>query len=403
MQIPILRIPFTADDLAFVSDKIREVLASGHLAQGRYTEEFEQDFAAFCGAKYCVAVNSGTAALEVILRTLGIRDASVIVPTNTFLATALAVLHAGNRVIFADCNPETFSLSIEDVKARLADDTKAIILVHIGGIITPQIDELKHLCAERQIVLIEDCAHAHGCSIDGNPAGTLGVAGAFSFFPTKVLTTGEGGMISTNDEELYQRALIIRNQGKDPALGNHVSEVGHNFRISEMTAVLGVQQMRRAKEVVEDRCRIARFYDTALASIQELRPVPIASNVQSTYYKYIAYLDEAVDRSEVKRVLKDKYEVSLTGEVYAALCHTEPVWQRYTYCGRKRGGSEERCSQWPTCGCQESPGGYPGAEYLASRHICLPVYPGLTDSELEYVVDSLERVVKGASRRPVQA
>jgi dTDP-4-amino-4,6-dideoxygalactose transaminase len=403
MQIPILRIPFTSDDLAFVSDKICEVLASGLLAQGRYTAEFEQDFAAFCGAKYCVAVNSGTTALEVVLRALGIRDASVIVPTNTFLATALAVLHAGNRVIFADCDPETFSLSIKDVKARLAADTKAIILVHIGGIITPQIDELKRLCEERQIHLIEDCAHAHGCSIDGNPAGTLGVAGAFSFFPTKVLTTGEGGMISTNDEELYQRALIIRNQGKDPALGNRISEVGHNFRISEMTAVLGVQQMRRAKEVVESRRRIARFYDKALANVRGLRSVPIASNVRSTYYKYIAYLDEGIDRSEVKRLLKDKYEVSLTGEVYAAMCHSEPVWHRYTYCGRKRSGGEEYCSQWPTCGCQESLGEYPGAEYLASRHICLPVYPGLAAAELEYVVDSLEQVLKGASRRHMQA
>lgn len=388
INVPILRIPFAPEDLDFVTGKMREVLLSGHLTQGRWTEQFEAEFARFAGSRYAVAVNSGTAALEVILRALQISDGSLIVPTNTFLATALAAIHAGNRVIFADCDPETLALDVDDVKTRLAPDTRAVIVVHIGGIVTPRIDELKRLCDERGMALIEDCAHAHGCAIDGRSAGTIGVAGAFSFFPTKVLTVGEGGVITTNDEALYRRARMVRNQGKNPDLGNQISEIGHNFRLSEITAVLGLQQMRRAEAVIEDRRRVARFYDQALVDVPGLRPVRIPPTVRCSYYKYIAYLDEGIDRAELKRRLKSDYGVSLTGEVYASLCHEEPVWETHTYCGQSRERAKA-CAMWPSCGCQDRGHAYPGAERIARRHVCLPLYPGLTSTELEHTVQSL--------------
>ena len=381
MKVPILRVPFSDDDRRFLHEAIDEVLSSGFLTMGRFTREFEDRFAEFTDAKHALACNSGTSALEIIIRSLGIHGKSIVVPTNTFLATAFAVVNSGNRVIFADSRPETLCLDVDDVSGRIVEDTEAVIAVHVGGIIDPAILRLRQLCDDRGIWLIEDCAHAHGCSIDGKAAGTIGVAGAFSFFPTKVLVTGEGGMITTNDEGLYRQAVKFRNHGKDPELGNRMSVIGNNWRMSEITAVMGVQQMRRASELIADRRETARFYDGALGSVDGVRPLKLGENVTSTYYKYVAYLDEELDRAALKNALKEKYEVSLTGEVYADLCHTEPVWQAVDYAGR------------PGAAPAVSSGEFPGAEYLSKHHICLPIYPGLSQAEREWVVESLQKVV----------
>jgi len=387
--VPILRIPFSSEDKEFIASGIARVLASGTLTMGPRTSEFEEMFATYVGAKYCVATSNGTSALEVILRALGIRDRSVVVPTNTFLATALAVIHSGNRVAFADSDPATLCLDPKDLRRRMREDTAAVIIVHVGGIITPALGEIQQICAEFGIPLIEDCAHAHGCSIDGRRAGTLGIAGAFSFFPTKVLVMGEGGAITTNDEELRRRANIIRNQGKDPAQGNHIAEVGHNFRMSEITAVLGLQQLARADALVRDRQRIAARYDELLEAVNGIRVVAIPKGVRSSYYKYVAYLPDGCDRDKLKLLLKERYGVWLTGEVYADPCHAEPIWERYTLCGAERFAGAPRCLLWPACGCDMPPGDFPGASRLSASHICLPVYPGLTEAEISRVVESL--------------
>lgn len=400
MNVPILRIPFSEQDIDFLKDGLGHIVSSGFLTMGQYTKQFEESFVEFTGAENAISCSNGTAGLELILRGLGIEGRSVIVPTNTFLATAFAVMHAGNRVIFADSDPETLCLDVADVANRITDDTAAVILVHVGGVITPAVYELQRLCDERGVYLIEDCAHAHGCAIDGQQAGTLGIAGAFSFFPTKVLTTGEGGMVTTNDEELAQNIRMIRNHGKNPMLSNRMSQVGHNYRLSEVTALLGVQQMHKAKAIIEDRRRIANWYDSNLKDIPGLRPLTLPENIVSSYYKYIAYLDEDIDRQQIKMTLKEKYGVSLTGEVYAELCHTEPLWEQFTFCGHQNTDNQVACHRWPACGCNQKQTDFPGAEYISEHHICLPLYPGLSEAELTHVVDSLQNVlatVKGDS------
>jgi dTDP-4-amino-4,6-dideoxygalactose transaminase len=387
--VPILRIPFSSEDKELIASSIAQVLSSGILTMGPRTAEFEEKFAAYVGAKYCVATSNGTSALEVILRALGIRAKSVVVPTNTFLATALAVIHSGNRVIFADADPETLCLDPEDLRRRIRDDTAAVIIVHVGGIITPALREIQHVCAEFGIPLIEDCAHAHGCDIDGSFAGTLGVAGAFSFFPTKVLVMGEGGAITTNDQELQRRARIICNQGKDPDLQNHISELGHNFRMSEISAVLGIQQLDRADALVRERRRIAARYDELLGASEWFKPVRVSKGVRSSYYKYVTYLPDGCNREKLKRLLKERYRVSLTGEVYADPCHAEPIWQRYTLCGAERASESQRCVCWPACAVDMPTSDFPGAARLSASHVCLPVYPGLTNDDVAWVVQAL--------------
>jgi len=389
MKIPILRVSFPPESQSFIGRAINEAIRSGVLTSGRFTRQFEELFSAFTGARHAVACSSGTSALELILRGLGLENRSVIVPTNTFLATALAVMHAGNRVIFADSDPATLALDPADVRRRLQEDTAAVILVHIGGIVSPAVYELQQLCRERGLYFIEDAAHAHGCTLDGRHAGTLGIAGAFSFFPTKVLTTGEGGIITTNDEGLAREIHMLRNHGKNPALGQRMSAFGNNHRLSELAAIMGVDQMRRAPDLIGARQRAAAFYDERL-QVADVRPVRLAATASSSYYKYIVYLDQSVDRATLKAALEENHGVALPGEVYADLCHTEPLWEKVTYCGHRR-NADASCGCWPTCGTPQE--GFPGAEYISGRHACLPIYPSLTAEELEHVVASIEKVL----------
>jgi dTDP-4-amino-4,6-dideoxygalactose transaminase len=306
------------------------------------------------------------------------------------------VAHAGNRVIFADSDPMTMGLDPEDVARKIDENTAAVMAVHIGGIISPDIKVIKDLCDSKGLYLLEDCAHAHGSTMNGVHAGLIGVAGGFSFFPTKTLTTGEGGMMITDDEEVYKKALMLRNQGKNPALGGKISEFGHNWRLSETTAVIGVQQMKSAGRILEDRGRIARYYDQALQEFKGIKPLKIPEGSTSSFYKYLAYLDPDIDRGEVKKRMREEYKVALPGEVYADLCHNEPVWDTYTYCGKRRNdGGPVECNRWPGCGCSDKDDKFPRAEYLSKHHVCLPMYPGLTKEELAYVVESLDHVLQG--------
>lgn len=375
-SVPILRVPFDADDKKFLAEGLEEILASGNLTCGGYTKSFEEEFAKLVGVKHAVATANCTTGLEIIFRALDVKGKTVIVPTNTFIATAFAAIHAGAKVIFADADPKTLCLDPKDVAKKIQDDTAAVCLVHIGGVITPAIEELKKLCDDKGIALVEDCAHAHGCSYKGKQAGAWGIAGSFSFFPTKVLVSGEGGIVTTDDEELFKKAMILRNHGKNPELKNRISHLGHNWRLSELTALLALQQTRKAGELFASRKASAKFYDDNLKDLKGAAPLALPEGVESTYYKYILILDEGIDRAELKRKMKEEYKVSLTGEVYDFLCHNEPVWK------------EEKES------VVNAGDAFPGADEAAARHVCLPLYPGLTKEELRHVVDSLKACLK---------
>ena len=200
MQVPAAKIYFSEEDKKDISAKVEEILTTGQLTLGKYGKQFEEEFARYVGAKYAVAVSSGTSALEIILRTLDIQGYSVIVPTNTFFATPAAVLHAGGKVEFADVT-ENLCLDPESVKKKISRDTKGVSIVHIGGVVPPQVKQIQEICQARDLFLIEDAAHVQGSMLDGKMAGSFGIAAAFSFYPTKVMTSGEGGMITTNDIE----------------------------------------------------------------------------------------------------------------------------------------------------------------------------------------------------------
>lgn len=366
MRVPPAAVHIPPEDRTWILERIDACLQSGRLTLGPYGEELEQAVARRCGVRYAVAVNSGTAALEIILRAIGVEGREVVVPANTFYATAGAVVHAGGRVRFADCEPETFALDPVSLRAVLGPDTAAVMVVHIGGIITPRIHEIAAVCAAAGVPLVEDAAHAHGSSLHGQPAGSFGMAAAFSFYPTKVMTSGEGGILVTNDEAIYREALIYRDQGKASFTANVHVRLGYNWRMSELHAVVGLAQVRRLDEFIERRRAVAAVYDAELPRLQPwLTPLREPAGLYSNYYKYIALLS-GIDRAGLKEVLRREFQVGLSGEVYESPCHRQPVF-----------ASAEQDA-------------LPGAEGICARHICLPVSATMTVDDARYVVEALE-------------
>lgn len=364
MRVPPARVYFPDEDRAEILARIDQALATGQLTLGAIGREVEEAFAARHQVGHAVAVSSGTSALEIILRALDVDGREVLIPANTFFATAAAALHAGARVRFVDCDPATMSFDLDDVAASIGSDTAAVVAVHIGGLVSPAVPALAALCARRGVSLVEDAAHAHGSALDNHPAGTFGVAAAFSFYPTKVVAGGEGGMIVTNDDSIADEARTYRDQGKGSFHANFHTRLGANWRMSEPHAAIVLAQLRRLDEFIAARQSIAKRYDAAIEHVG-LRPLDVPPNAHCNYYKYVAFLPDGVERAALKQAMREKYGIGLSGEVYDTPLHRQPVFEAFA----------DRS--------------LPGAEWLSARHICLPLYPTLEERDADYVLESL--------------
>jgi dTDP-4-amino-4,6-dideoxygalactose transaminase len=379
MKVPPAAVYFPEEDRPQIAARIIECLESGALTLGKYGRHLEEEFARLCDVPYAVAVNSGTSALEIILRTIGVEGREVIVPSNTFFATAAAVLHAGGRVRFADCDPDTFALDVQSLRSNLNANTAAVILVHIGGIITPRIREIEKICRQVGVPLVEDAAHAHGSTLEGRPAGSFGLAAAFSFYPTKVMTSAEGGIITTRDEAVHREAMIYRDQGKEGFTTNYHVRLGYNWRMSEPHAVIGLAQMARLPEFIARRQEIAAEYDAGIGALRDhIRPVRPTRGSVSNYYKYMAMI-AGVDRADLKRTMREQFDVGLSGEVYETPCHLQPIFAEFL------------------------DGPLPQAEKICASHICLPVSAKMTREDARYVLTSLGAALESLKATPVKA
>lgn len=275
-----MKIPIEKEYKRRFHDLIDQVLDSNFLSEGEMVQSFESDFSDFLGGGVkSVAVCNGGSGLLALLEAANVEGGEVIVPSNTFMATPLAVQRAGGKVIFADCNREDLCLSLSDLKKRITSRTKAAIVVHIGGHIAFEIEEIADFLRDNGIPLIEDCAHAHGASYKGGKAGTYGLGGAYSFYATKTMPLGEGGMIVTQDERIHDFVSKWRNYGK---FEYEVS--GFNARMNEITAALGIVQLERLPKILEWKKRLAEKYDSIFKSRVFLPP-----GMTSGYYKYIVY------------------------------------------------------------------------------------------------------------------
>jgi dTDP-4-amino-4,6-dideoxygalactose transaminase len=366
--IPAARVVFSAQDRREIASLVDGALQSGSLTLGEHTRALESAFASAHRVPYAVAVSSGTAALEIVLRAVDVAGREVVVPANTFAATAFAVLAAGGVPVFADVDVATGCVSASTVADALTERTAGVVVVHIAGTIPSDIATVRELCDERGIALVEDAAHAVGCAFDGRPAGSFGVAAAFSFYPTKVITSGEGGMIVTADERLRDEALVHRDQGKASFGGNVHTRRGYAWRMSELHAAVGVVHLRHLEEFAALRRRVAARYTDGLASIPALAPLAADPRLLTNVYKYAALLDDGLDRAAVKSAMRER-GVALSGEVYETPLHQQPVF------------------------AELARGSLPGAERFCARHVCLPVHSDMTDAEADRVLSALAEVV----------
>jgi len=369
-KIPFSRPFFSKDDLDEITMKIREVLKSGWLTSGPIVTEFEEKFADFIGTDFAVAVNSCTAALHSILLALEIGEGDeVIVPSNTFVATANACLYVGAKPVFADSDPETFNMAPEEIENKITEKTKAIIVVHLGG--NPcDMNEICKIAERNDLFLIEDAAHAHGAKYQGRNCGTFGIAAAFSFYPTKIMTTGEGGIVTTNNRELAEKIRSIRNHGRESYGPSGIVDLGFNFRMSDINAVIGLSQLKHISEYIENRNVIAKFYNHELSDLDWLTPQKVRPGNLSSYYAYIVKVkdDAPLTRDDLMSKL---YEKGIGTSILYNPVHLQPFY-------RKLYGFDN--------------GVLPVSEDLGKRIIALPIYNNMSIEDAKYVMDAIKNL-----------
>jgi dTDP-4-amino-4,6-dideoxygalactose transaminase len=356
--IPSLKILFTSDEKNYIKNNISRVLDSGCLTLGKYTKELENNFKKVATTKHALAVNSGTTALEIIFRVIGVNKKDVLIPSNTNFATAIAAVSAGAKPIFYDGG---IFPDLKSIRNKITPKTKAVVVVHIGGFIDDNIFEIKKICKRRGIYLVEDAAHAHGSEINRARAGSIGDFGAFSFFPTKVITTCEGGMIVTSDNKFIQKAEIYRDQGKD-ASGIRNVLLGNSWRMSEVEAIIGLSQLKNFPKDTEHRREIINLY------YKKLNKLPIKfpdTSCKPSGYKVIILLNNKEETKELKNFLKKRH-ISTGKGVYDIPLHLQPVFKKFNK-------SKLLLS-----------------EKFSETHICLPIWRFMKKQEVKRVCDAIK-------------
>ncbi len=362
MKVPFSKPFFDSEDLDEILANMRTVLTSGWLTSGKNVEALEKGFAETVGTRRAVALNSCTAALHSILLSLDLKAGDeVVVPSDTFVATANAVLYTGAKPVFADSDPETFNLSPKDVELKISEKTRAIIAVHLAG--NPcDMNQLSEIAQDHHLSLVEDCAHAHGSKAQGKNCGTFGEAGAFSLYATKIITAGEGGMVTTDDEKIAERIRRIRTHGRGGVGPVETTGLGYNYRLSDIHAVVGLSQLKRLQEFVSQRQKVAKFYDNFLSDTSWARPQLVRAGNVCPYYAYLVKLekDAPLQRDELAAKLSEK---GVGTSVLYYPVHTQPFYKRIL-------DRDAKC---------------PVAEELGRRTIALPMYNGMSKDELEFV------------------
>lgn len=346
---------------------VDRVLASGMIAQGPEVAKFEEEFSAqLVAGTECVAVSSGTAALHVGLLSAGIGPGDeVIVPSFTFAATANSVALTGATPVFADIEPDFFCLDPASVRAAITERTKAIMPVHLYGH-PADMDALGALAEEFGLVLFEDAAQAHGAAIDGKPVGSFGVFGGFSLYPTKNMTSGEGGMVSTSSPELARKVRLYRNQGMEKRYENEV--IGFNLRMTDVHAAIGRVQLGHLPDWTASRQANAAFLDANLTGVVTPK---VRSGATHVYHQYTIRVGG--DRDGFVTALHDEYAVG-SGVYYPIPNHRLPSLKHF------------------------APGlDLPATEAAAAEVISLPVHPSLTEADLTRIVEAVNAVAKAGA------
>jgi perosamine synthetase len=362
VQIPVARPAIGQDEISAVT----AVLESGMLAAGERVAEFEKKFADYCGTTHAVAINNGTAALHAALLAadIGFGD-EVIVPSFSFIATATAVSMTGAKPIFVDVNEQTFGIDPAQVEGSVTPKTKAVIGVHLFG--HPfDVPGIQQVCESHNLTLIEDAAQSHGAMYNGDKTGGFGQFGCFSFYATKNMTTGEGGMVTTSDRAYNERLRLLINHGQSEKYLH--TRLGYNYRMTDVAAAIGLVQLKKLEKFNMRRRKNAEYYDTHI-SVKGLVTPGVAQGIHHVYHQYVIRLTDEfpMKRADFMEYLKVKGIG--TAVHYPIPIHHQPVYAR-----------------------ANEPDSCPVSTSLASSVLSIPVHPLLDQKELAYICDAINRV-----------
>lgn len=367
-KIPLSRPDITQKDI----DAVVEVLKTPNLSLGPKLLEFERRMADFIETKHAIAVNSGTSGLHLCVRALGIGEGDEVITTPfSFIASANAILYERAKPVFVDIEPETLNIDVSRVERKIGDATRAILPVHIFG--HPcDMDSLIGIAAQYKLDLIEDACEAIGAEYNGQRVGKFGNCAVFAFYPNKQMTTGEGGVVVTNDEKIAQACRIMRNQGRDGRWMEH-SHLGFNYRISDINCALGISQLERIEEVLDRREHVAQMYHERLRDFDSVRLLGSASYGKRSWFVYVVILGQQFTREDRDRVVSQLAEKGIETSAYFFPIHLHPLYRQMF--GYKKGTLLV-------------------AESISDRTMALPFYNHLEESEISYVCEELVRELR---------
>jgi perosamine synthetase len=373
-RIPLFKIYWDEEDIMSVTDVIKR---GSYLATGPEIQEFEEKISEYIGTKYAVSFNSGTSALHALLLAYDVKqDDEIIVPSFTFIATANAPLFVGAKTVFAEIEDGTYGLDPEDVKERITPKTKAIMPIHYGGC-SCLIRELKEIAEDYNLLLIEDAAESLGAKIKDKRVGTFGDSNMLSFCQNKVITTGEGGAITTDSKEVYEKLKLIRSHGRLETQDYFISSgymdyvsLGYNFRMPTMIAALGLSQIKKIDKIIKMRRNKAEYMTEKLSKNKEITlPIP-PHDYFHVYQMYAIRINEYI-RDDLMKYLSEK---GIMTKVYFPPIHLTHFYRtKFGYKG----------------------GELPITEEVSDQVLSLPMYPTLTEKEIDYITDKIDNFLEG--------
>lgn len=365
---------FSNTDINYVQSKIKEIL-KGKLSTGPYTNKFEKKFAKFVGCKYAVFLNTCTSALEISIQSLNLKkNDEVIVPVQSFIADGTCVTNVNAKVVFAEIDEKNFCINIDELKKKTTKRTKALILVYFGGYIPQDLKKIRSFCNKKKIKLIEDCAHSIGGSVGNLKLGSVGYSGCYSFFSTKTITTGEGGMLTTNNKYLYNFALSMRERGRDWTRKKelYVYE-GRNCRVPEINAILGLSQLSNITRFIEHRNKLVDMYDKALNNSKYVLTLKKQKKFNYSIWKHVTIIkDPKISRIKLQKYLIKNYNIYINW-AYDPPLHLQPYFmKKYKI---KKGFLKK-------------------TENIMSKHFHLPLHPLISTKDAKYIINSLLNSLK---------
>jgi perosamine synthetase len=366
-----MKIPLSRPDISEVeTDLVLEVLKSPYLSMGPKLRQFEKIIAKFVGTEYAIAVSSGTAGLHLTVRSLGIGTGDEVITTPfSFIASSNCLLFEGATPVFVDIEPQNYNMDVNQIEEKITAKTKAILAVHIFG--QPvDMPAVNMIADQHHLLVIEDACEALGTTIKGKQAGSFGKAAVFAFYPNKQITTGEGGIIVTNDPEIDRLCRSLRNQGRgDNSLWLEHVQLGFNYRMDELSAALGTGQMTRLEEIIQRRAAAANEYNRRLRTIEGVILPQAAPGVEVSWFVYVVRFVQGIQRDKVMSYLLNH---GVECRPYFTPIHLQPFY-------RKKFGYK--------------PGDFPCTEEISGSTLALPFYNRITPEEIEYVALTLEKAI----------